>query len=116
MLSSSFRTSLSSRTKNAYRNVRKKPYADYDLCPRPTAWAQVKKNPTQINTAAKRTAHEYDFELPVDTHLRLCIKIQCKQDKIPYREVQKYRELYLPTQIRFLIGEERVIGQNFVTP
>ena len=20
-----------------------KPYADYDLCPRPTAWAQVKK-------------------------------------------------------------------------
>ena len=24
--------------------------------------------------------------------------------------------LYLPTQIRFLIGEERVIGQNFITP
>ena len=34
------------------------------------------------NTVAKRTAHEYDFELPVDTHFRLCIKIQCKQDKI----------------------------------
>ena len=39
------------------------------------------------NTAAKRTAHEYEFELPVETHFRLCIKIQCKQDKIPYREV-----------------------------
>ena len=34
------------------------------------------------NTAAKRTAHEYDFELPVDKHFRLCIKIQFKQDKI----------------------------------
>ena len=39
------------------------------------------------NTAAKRTAHEYEFELPVETHFRLCIKIQWKQDKIPYREV-----------------------------
>ena len=28
-----------------------------------------------LNTAAKRTAHEYEFELPVETHFRLCIKI-----------------------------------------
>ena len=30
---------------------KKKPYADYDLRPRPMAWAQV-KNPTQIMTCA----------------------------------------------------------------
>ena len=36
----------------AWAQVKKKPYADYDLRPRPMAWAQVKKNPTQIMTCA----------------------------------------------------------------
>ena len=35
----------------AWAQVKKKPYADYDLRPRPMAWAQV-KNPTQIMTCA----------------------------------------------------------------
>ena len=33
------------------KKKKKKPYADYDPCPRPMAWARV-KNPTQIMTRA----------------------------------------------------------------
>ena len=47
----------------------------------------IEGEPARTNTVAKRTTPEYKFELPVNTHFRLCIKIQCKQDKIPYREV-----------------------------
>ena len=62
-----------------WARVKKEPYAFYDLCPWPMAWAQViiqKKNPTQIMTRIDNLLYQESKENEIENSfvkLTICL-------------------------------------------